>query len=71
MDSCLKNKVPLPQITSFSIIQGAIDNFDHNEITFTGNGSSHDTILMVFQNSKHSTETDVLQKIGDCTLERN
>ena len=71
MDSCLKNKVPLPQITSFSIIQGAIDNFDHNEITFTGNGSSHDTILMVFQNSKHSTETDVLQKSGNCTLERN
>ena len=59
MSYCIESKVPLPQtITSSSIIHGAVDNFDHNENTFTGKGSSHDTILMVFQNSDNSEETD-------------
>ena len=72
MDSCVENKVPLPRTkTSSSIIHGAIDNFDHNENTLTGKGSSHDTIIMVFQNSENSTETDnVLQKSVNCNLER-
>ena len=34
-----------------SEIQGAMDNFDHDEATFSGIGGSHDTILMLFQNS--------------------
>ena len=68
----LKTKFLLPRtITSSSIIHGAIDNFDHNENTLTGKGSSHDTIIIVFQNSENSTETDnVLQKSVNCNLER-
>ena len=59
MDNCIESKVPLPRtITSSSIIHGAVDNFDHNENNLIGKGSSHDTILMVFQNSDNSRETD-------------
>ena len=49
-----------------------MDNFDHNENTLSGKGSSHDTILMVFQNSDTSTETEnVLHKSVNCNLERS
>ena len=73
MDSCVENKVSLPPtITSSSTIHGAMDNFDHNENTLSGKGSSHDTILMVFQNSDTSTETEnVLHKSVNCNLERS
>ena len=73
MSYCIESKVPLPQtITSSSIIHGAVDNFDHNENTFTGKGSSHDTILMVFQNSDNSKETDnSLHKSVNSNLERS
>ena len=73
MDSCVENKVPLPRtITSSSIIHGTMDNFDHNKNTLTGKGSSHDTILMVFQNSENAIEADnVLQKSVNCNLERS
>ena len=33
------------------LIQGAMDNFDHEENTKSGIGGSHDTILMLFQNT--------------------
>ena len=37
-----------------------------------GKGSIYDTILMIFQNSEHLTETtNVLQKSADCNLERS
>ena len=33
-----------------TLIHGAMDNFDHTEVTLSGIGGSHDTILMLFQN---------------------
>ena len=68
MDNCIESKA----ITSSSIIHGAVDNFDQNENTLNGKGSSHDTILMVFQNSDNSRETgNILHKSVNCYLERS
>ena len=45
------NRVPLPRVLeATSPLNGALDNFDHNESTLAGTGSSHDTILILFQN---------------------
>ena len=56
--SCIENKVPLSQtITSASIIEGALVNFNHNENTLSGKRSSNVTIFMVFQNSNTSADT--------------
>ena len=45
------NRVPLPAILEkTSPLNGAMDNFDRNESTLAGTGSSHDTILILFQN---------------------
>ena len=42
--------MPVPKnINSSSIIHGAMDNFDHEENTFSGIGESHDTILVMLQ----------------------
>ena len=50
--SC-ENKVPLPEsITSTSIIHAFMDNFDHIENSKSGNDSSYDTIMMLFQNNE-------------------
>lgn len=47
---------PLPSvIDDSSPIQGAMDNFDHIEITPSGKDSSHDTVLVIFQN-KHCSQ---------------
>ena len=45
-------RVPFSEtIESGTIVQGAMDNFDHDENTMSGKNGSHDTILMLFQNS--------------------
>ena len=45
------NKVPLPTVLEeTSPLNGALDNFDHNESTLAGTGSTHGTILVLFQN---------------------
>ena len=45
------HRVPVPpSIQPGLLIQGAMDNFDHEENTKSGIGGSHDTILMLFQN---------------------
>ena len=45
------NRVPLPAVLeATSPINGAMDNFDRNESTLAGTGSTHDTILVLFQN---------------------
>ena len=45
------NRVPLPAVLeATSPLNGAVDNFDRNESTLAGTGSSHDTILILFQN---------------------
>ena len=54
--SC-ENKVPLPEsITSISIIHASMDNFDHIENSKSGNDSSYDTIIMLFQNNEIKEE---------------
>ena len=46
------HRVPVPpSIEHGVLIQGAMDNFDHEESTKSGIGGSHDTILMLFQNT--------------------
>ena len=68
------------------MIHGAMDNFDHDERTPSGIGGSHNTILMLFQNTdkpsteKHheisalpstvSLEPRSLQYILDCLVKR-
>ena len=37
-------------IESSTIVQGAMDNFDHDENTMSGKNGNHDTILMLLQN---------------------
>ncbi len=45
------NRVPLPAVLeATSPLNGAMHNFDRNESTLAGTGSSHDTILILFQN---------------------
>ena len=52
IDAAGENLVPVPPvINSSAIIQGAMDNFDNEESTSSGIGGSHDTILMLFQNT--------------------
>ena len=43
--------VPL-HVKSDVTIQGAMDNFDHDENTDSGIGGSHDTVLVLFQNTQ-------------------
>lgn len=45
------NRVPIPPVLeAISPLNGAMDNFDRNESTLAGTASSHDTILVLFQN---------------------
>ena len=45
------SRVPLPRVfEATSPLNGALDNFDHNESTLGETGSSHDTVLVLFQN---------------------
>ena len=45
------NRIPLPPVLeSSSPLNGAMDNVDRNESTLEGTGSTHDTILVLFQN---------------------
>ena len=55
--SCGENKVPLSEsITSTSIIYASKDNFDHIENSKSGKDSSHDIIMMLFQNNESKVE---------------
>ena len=46
------HRVPVPPSSEHGVlIQGATDNFDHEENTKSGIGGSHDIILMLFQNT--------------------
>ena len=50
------HRVPGPPSTEHGVlIQGAMDNFDHEENTKSGIGRSHDTILMLLQNTVNET----------------
>ena len=45
-----EHRVPISNSIKKGLLHGAMHNFDHTEDTKSGKGSSHDTILMVFQN---------------------
>ena len=52
--------VPVPpSIKPSVLIQGAMDNFDHEENTSSGIGGSHDTILVLFQNCDNTDQDEV------------
>ena len=51
------NRVPIPAVLESSTpLNGAMDNFDRNENTLAGTGSTHDTILVLFQNVARNLE---------------
>ena len=53
----LKGSNTLPvslSIDKKALIHGGMDNFDHTEVTSSGIGGSHDTILMLFQNQNEN-----------------
>ena len=53
-------RVPVPpSIKPSVLIQGAMDNFDHEENTSSGIGGSHDTILVLFQNCENADQEEV------------
>ena len=52
-------RVPVPpSIKPSVLIQGAMDNFDHEENTSSGIAGSHDTILVLFQNCENTDQDD-------------
>ena len=52
--------VPIPPSIKLSVlIQGAMDNFDHEENTYSGIGGSLDTVLVLFQNCQNATEHNI------------
>ena len=59
IDTAGDSRVPVsPSIVSSTMVQGAMDNFDHDENTKSRIGGSPDTILMLFQNTEHSIENE-------------
>ena len=55
IDATGTSRTPIPSTIKSSVMTHcAMDNFDHNESTPSGIGTSHDTILMVFQNGQKS-----------------
>ena len=56
------NGVSLPPVyETTSLLNGATDNFDSNESTLVGIGSTHDTILALFQNVSGNLEKPSLK----------
>ena len=48
-----------PSIKPSVLIQGAMDNFDHEENTSSGIGGSHDIMLVLFQNCENTDQDEV------------
>ena len=54
-----EHRVPVAKsIKSSSVILGAMDNFDHDENSLSGIGGSHNTVLMLFQNTDEQIENE-------------
>ena len=52
MEEAVEFRVPVVRsIKPGVILRGAIDNFDHDVETLSGKDGSHDTILMLFQDT--------------------
>ena len=61
--------LPFDDDDNESELHGSMDNFDHEEATSSGIGGSHDTILMLFQNSNkvENTQKILSKKPTDST----
>ena len=58
----LPNRCPVSSmISECHVIQGAMDNFDHIENTVSGKDSSHDTVLVIFQNKPKDSSSEDIQ----------
>ena len=53
IQEAVESRVPVGQSIKLGIIlHGAMDNFDHDAETLSGNDGSHYTILVLFQNTE-------------------
>ena len=56
------NRCPVSKaIYKWHVVQGAVDNFDHTENTVAGKDSTHDTVLVIFQNKPRNNDTEGIQ----------
>ena len=60
-------RVPVGEsIESGTIVQQAMDNFDHDENTMSGENGSHDTIFILFQNNDlDKPPQDIIQNVPE------
>ena len=59
------NRVPVSLfIDKNTLIHGAMDNFDHIEVTLSGIGGSHNTILMLFQNQNENENENAAKPVS-------
>lgn len=72
-EDTLPNRCPVSdKINTTDVIQGAIDNFDHADNTISGKDTTHDTVLVVFQNKlKSSKPADALPTLTHGTRSQN
>ena len=62
VEDTLPNRCPVSsKISERHVVQGAMDNFDHTENTVTGKYSSHDTVLVIFQNQPRVNVSEDIQ----------
>ena len=62
VEDTLPNRCPVSSVISeWHVVQGAMDNFDHTEITVSGKDSSHDTVLVIFQNQPRDSYSEDIQ----------
>jgi hypothetical protein len=62
VEDTLPNRCPVSSmISEWHVVQGAMDNFDHTENTVSGKDSSHDTVLVIFQNQPRDSSTEDIQ----------
>ena len=62
VEDTLPNRCPVsPKISEWHVVQGAMDNFDHTENTDSGKDSSHDTVLVIFQNQPRDSNSEDIQ----------
>ena len=65
ISTAVDNRIPLPPILGpSSPLNGAMDNFDCNESTLAGTGSTHDTVLVLFQNIPTNKE----KPLDECVI---
>jgi hypothetical protein len=63
--------VPIPSHIRKDVpIRGAMDNFDHEEATFSGINGAHDTILVLFQDKQNDVSNDNQQEKSVMQLQK-